>query len=71
MEQDLKFNMNHVSVNVDWMKVYVIQTKIGILVKVGVSAKNWIIGVIVKMIICGILAVVILGVTSHVKPTNI
>ena len=33
-------NMNSVSVNEDWKKVYAIQSKNGILMGVGVSVKN-------------------------------
>ena len=37
------------------------------MMNVGVSVKNYIIGVFVKMIICGLLIRVIVGVIRHVK----
>ena len=40
------------------------------MVNVRVSVTNYIIGVLVKMIICGILVRVITGVVRHVKLTN-
>ena len=40
MKQDLQFNMIRESVNADLMKVYVIQSKNGIVMNVGVSVKN-------------------------------
>ena len=58
--------INQVSVNVDWMKVYVIQRKNGIVIKLGVM-----IVVYVKKIICGILAHVTVIVKNHVKLMNI
>ena len=42
--------MNHGNVNVNLMKVYVIRSKNDIMMSVGVSVKNQIIGVIVKRI---------------------
>ena len=63
--------MNHASVNVDWMKAYVIQTKNEIITNVCVSAKNKIIGILVKMIIRGILAHVIVNVIKHAKLMNV
>ena len=40
MKQDFEFNMYDASVNVDWIKVHVIQSKSGIMMNVGVNAKN-------------------------------
>ena len=40
MKQNVKFNMNGVGVFADWMKFYVIQNKIGIMMNVPVSVKN-------------------------------
>ena len=51
--------------------MYVTQSKNGIIMNVGVSVKNWMIGVIVKMIICRILALVIVNAIKHVKLMNI
>ena len=59
------------SVNVDLMKVYIIPSKSEIMVNVGKSVNNWIIGFFVKIIICGILVHVNLSVIRHVKLTNI
>ena len=70
MKQDSQFSMNRVSVNVDWMKVYVTQSKNRIMMNVGVSVKNQMIGVLVKMILCGILVRVIVSVIRHVKLMN-
>ena len=50
MKQDFQFRMNRVNVNVDWLKVYVTQSEFRILMNVGVSAKNKMIWVLVKMI---------------------
>ena len=54
--------MNHVSVNVDLIGVYVIQGKNGIVMNIGVIEKNQMIGFLVKMMICSILLSVILNV---------
>ena len=56
MKQGFQFNMTRESVNVDQMKVYVIQNENGFINNVNVSVKNQMIGVLVKMIIFGILA---------------
>ena len=53
------------------MKVYVIQTKNGIMMNVGVGVKNLMIGNILKMIVCGILLLVTVIVISHAKLKNI
>ena len=37
MKQDFLFNMDHGSVNVDWMKAYVNQIKNGTIMNIGVS----------------------------------
>ena len=63
--------MNCVNINMDLMKVYVIQSKNGIKINVGVSVNNQMIGVLVKVIICGIPARVIVNVIRHVKLMNI
>ena len=53
------------------MKVYAIQSKNEIMINVGVSVKNQIVGVLVRMIICGIRVKVIVNLRKHVKLTNI
>ena len=63
--------MNCVRVNVDLMKVYVIQGKNGVMMNVDVSVKSYMVDVLVKMIICGILVFVIVSVIKDVKLTNI
>ena len=40
MKQNFWFSINLVNVNLDWMKVYGIQSKNGITINVGVSVKN-------------------------------
>ena len=41
MKQGFKFRINHhISVNVDYMKMYVIQSKNGIVMNVRVNVKN-------------------------------
>ena len=57
--------------NEDSMKVYVIQRKNGIMMNIRVNAKNLIISVLVKMVICEILAHVIACVIRHVKWTSV
>lgn len=57
-------------INVDWMKVNLIQSKNGVLANVGVSVKSYIIEALIRMFICGILARVIVNKISHVKLTN-
>ena len=49
------------------MKIHVIQNKNGVMMNIGVSVKSQMIGVLVKMIICGILAHVILTVKNKGK----
>ena len=71
IKQDFWVNMIHVSVNAYWMKVYAIQSKNEIMINVGVSVKNQIVGVLVRMIICGIRVKVIVNLRKHVKLTNI
>ena len=63
--------MNCDSVNVDWVGVYVIQSKNGIMMNVDLSAKNKMIEFLVKMIICGILVHVIVSVIRHLKLASI
>ena len=53
------------------MKVYVIQSKNGIMMNVDVIIENQMNGIGLKIIICEILARVILRVIRHVKMTNI
>ena len=40
MKQDFWFNMYCSNVNSDWMKVYIIQRKSGIMINIGVSVRN-------------------------------
>ena len=49
------------------MKEYLIQSKNGIIMNVGVSIQNYMIRVFAKMILCGILARVIVNEIKHVK----
>ena len=63
--------MNRGSVNVGRMKICVIQSKYGIMINVAMSLKNYVIGVLLKMIICGILVHVIANVIGQVRLTNI
>ena len=56
--------MNLASVNMDWMKEYVIRSENGIMMHVGVNGKNEMIRVLAKMITCGI---PIASVLRHVK----
>ena len=53
------------------MKVYIIQSKNGIIMNVGVSVKNSMIGILAKKFICRIPLHVILCVIRHVKLSNI
>ena len=52
------------------MKPYAIQSENGIMMNVDVSVKNQMIGVLVKMIVCGNVASVIANAIKHVKPMN-
>ena len=63
--------MNCLSINVDWVAWYVIQSKNRIIMNVGVSLKNWMIQALVKVIICDILLRMIVSVLRHVKLTDI
>ena len=63
--------MNCLSVNVDWVAWYIIQSKNRIIMNVGVSLKNWMIQALVKVIICDILLRMIVSVLRHVKLTDI
>ena len=58
MKQDFQFQMNRVSVNVASLKVYVIQSNNEIMMDVGESVRNQMIGVLVKMTVYGILVIV-------------
>ena len=53
------------------MKLYVIQSKNRIIMNIRVSVKNYVIGFLVKMIICGTLVYLIFIVRRHVKLTNV
>ena len=53
------------------MKVNVIQSKNKVIAHVGLSAKKYITGVLVKMIIYAIIVLVIVSVTRHVNLMNI
>ena len=53
------------------MKVYVIQSKNGIVINADVSVKNKMIGFLVKKVICGILVRVIVSLMRHQKLMNI
>ena len=55
MKQDSYFNRNHLIVNADWMKVYVILNKNGIMRNIGVSVIK-LDNNLVKNIICWILS---------------
>ena len=55
MKQDFQLKNNRLSVNVDRMKVHLIQSKNRIMMSVGLSVKNQMIQVLVKMIYCEIL----------------
>ena len=50
--------------------MYRIQCKNEILMNIGVSVMNYMTGVLLKMIICGILVRVIMSIIRHVKLTN-
>ena len=39
-EKETKISMNHMSVNLDWMKVYVVHCKNWIIMNVNVNIKN-------------------------------
>ena len=54
--------MNRASVHEDLMKVYIIQSKNGIMVSVGVTVKNQTFNFVVMMIIFGILVRIIVSV---------
>lgn len=57
--------INDTSYHVDQIKVYVTQTKNGIIINVGVNVKNQIIGFFIKMIIFGILVRVVVNIIKH------
>ena len=60
-----------VSGNVDWMKMYVIQSKNGIIMSVDVRRKQLDEWGLVKRVICGIPICVIACVINHVKLMNV
>ena len=55
MKQYFHFSMSRVSVKTDWMKVYVIQGKNGIMINVIASVENQMIRALLEMIIGGTL----------------
>ena len=57
--------MNFVTVNIDQMKMYIIQSKTEIVINVDVVVKNQLIAIFVEIIICGILVNLILKVTKY------
>ena len=64
--------MNSVSLNMDGMKVYVAQSKNGIMMISSAGVKNLIIEVCVNVIICEIIMHLIVStVVRHVKMKNI
>ena len=71
MKQDFLFNMSCVSETENYLKVHVIQSRNGTKMNISTSVKNYMIGALVKMIICGILVQVIVSLKMHVKLTNI
>ena len=71
MKHDFQFNMNSVSANVDWMKLQVIQSKNGIIINIGASIKNKMIGILEKSATCRILVRVTVSAINHVKLMNI
>ena len=52
------------------MKVYVIQSKNGIMMTVDIIVNNYMFGILMKSIIFGMLARVILNVITHAKLMN-
>ena len=60
-----------VSINVDQMKMYAIESKNGIVMNVSESTKNYLIGVLVKKVTCGILVNMIVSMLKHVKLESI
>ena len=71
MKQDFLFNMSCVSETENYLKVHLIQSRNGTKMNISTSVKNYMIGALVKMIICGILVQVIVSLKMHVKLTNI
>ena len=63
-------HINRVTANVDWINLYEIQIKSGIIRNVSVNVKNQMIGVLVKMVVYGNLLHVIVSVIKHVKLMN-
>ena len=53
------------------MKLQVIQSKNGIIINIGVSIKNKMIGILEKSVTCRILVRVIVSAINHVKLMNI
>ena len=60
-----------VNINVDQMKMYAIESKNGIVMNVSESTKNYLIGVLVKKVTCGILVNMIVNMLKHVKLESI
>lgn len=71
MKQDFLFNMSCVSETENYLKVHLIQSRNRTKMNISTSVKNYMIGALVKMIICGILVQVIVSLKMHVKLTNI
>ena len=71
MDQDFQFRMNLVSSNRELMKLYVIQSKNGVIINIGVSVTSQMIEVFIKMIICGIIECMIVNAIKPVKLKNI
>ena len=65
------FEINEKIFLIQHERVRVIQSKNGIMINIGVRVKNEIIRVLIKIILCEILAIVIVNVTRRVKLTNI
>ena len=63
--------MNRRSVYVNQIKLYGIQCIIRIMINIGVNLKNWMIGVLFKMIICAIAVRMILNIIRQVNLMSI
>ena len=63
--------MNRRSVYVNQIKVYGIQSIIRIMINIDANLKNWMIGVLFKMIICAIAARMILNIIRQVNLMSI
>lgn len=63
--------MNRRSVYVNQIKVYGIQSIIRIMINIGANLKNWMIGVLFKMVICAIAVRMILNIIRQVNLMSI